>query len=119
MRYLEIKFHDNDFNMSFEDVLVDFYNHFEGKGESISTMPVKRIEEIIRKSMAVYAMRRQVLEDWYPEQVDEEIIGTFVHYMRYFKKITVEFHETKDFSNEWQNGGHWAMHLHTGAVWNF
>jgi len=142
--YLELKFHDNDFGMSFIQSLKDVWNYikenngrdyifsktsYETVDVDISPFFVKlhksgKLVSMIHHLVVLNHMKSPV--EWMTRglnrdyDIKEDLDFTDLdHYKNYLKDFSLEFHDNDDFTNEWMNSEHFYLDITTGEVKSF
>lgn len=141
-RYLEIKFHDNDFGHCFQEALKRIYNYIHDNNhhllETDQTLVALFLEladqgilfEMIKKACVLEHLYNNIefatrglyrgKVSWAIDNLRRVVqIGEdFSRYDDYFN-FEIEFHDTTDFSKEWRNGEHYGLDIATGYIWSF
>lgn len=128
--FLEIKFHDNDFSLRFIYILDTLWktvhNNRLFKNESSDTEAFKDLHKkelllpIIIRLVALEAHMHEILsfvEFTGGIKTPRWLTSDFT--TKYFNDIDLEFHDTDEFTKEWQNGEHYYLNLKTGEVGQF
>lgn len=135
--FLEVKFHDNDFGGSLIDALERLWKMIHVNNDGFTVPPF--ISDIFIKLDQAGALKTMIERLWvlehlandveyatrglYDEQTnweDSKIEGPFndTFYSDYLS-CELEFHDTKEFADKWENSEHACLDLSTGKAMTF
>lgn len=127
--FLEVKFHDNDFSLRFVSILDALWKSvhkermsFDNRTDTEVFQELDRNEEL--REMIIHLVSAESIINGelrsaarYPKEAPSQL--TYDFYKQYFDDVKLEFHDTDEFTEEWQNGEHYWVNLDSGAIGQF
>jgi hypothetical protein len=137
MRYLEVKFHDNDFHQDFlhavkkiwDWVVSDFESHSlqENRRSVVDSFVLLHkeylLETMVQKMILLSALNHDVEwatrglyrnDDMFGSRVLKTVTTEAYHLQEYFSKVEIEFHDTLEFADKNENAEHIWFDLKNG-----
>jgi hypothetical protein len=138
--YLELLFHDNDFGMDICECLEKLWGYVRSNiqaytpqerniAEAFAFLHKKqRLEPMLKKMLVLIATGHDV--EWSTRGLHDKSGDGFhknvkpasediPRFEEYFEGLKVKFHDTKDFTKEWENSEHGWLDLESGDVGTF